>query len=202
MDAETVATYDRIAPAFADQWWSTRLTSHMDRFVSGVRPGGAVVDLGCGPGRDTEWLGELGFSPVVGMDASMGMLVEARGRVGDVAVVRGDLVSLPFASSSADGAWICASLLHLLADEAAVALSEVVRVLRPGGALYCGVQLGEGTSKKSSASGDRRFTFWSPDSFSRLVADAGFVDVSCEVAASPDAPGVSWVGVHASAGTR
>ena len=81
MDTETVATYDRIATRFADQWGSTRLTAHMDRFCSSVRPGGVVADLGCGPARDTAWLGELGFVGV-GVDASFGMLAEARRRLG------------------------------------------------------------------------------------------------------------------------
>jgi hypothetical protein len=62
VDVETVATYDRIAPAFAEPWWSTRLTAHRDRFSASARPGGVVADLGSGPARDTGWLGELGFT--------------------------------------------------------------------------------------------------------------------------------------------
>jgi SAM-dependent methyltransferase len=197
VDAETVATYDRIAPRFADQWWSTRLTKHMDRFVESVLPGGVVVDLGCGPARDTEWLGELGFVGV-GLDASFGMLVEAHRRLGaSVMVVRGDLVTLPLRSDGVDGAWMCASLLHLTPAEAAASLADVARVLATGAPLFVSVQAGAGTSKKSSTAGDRRFTFWDEEGLARVVRDAGF-DVRLIEAAPADATtGVSWIGLHA-----
>lgn len=199
MDVETVATYDRTAVQFADRWWDTRLTAHMDRFVAalGGAGGGPVLDLGCGPGRDTAWFGELGLA-AIGMDASSGMLDEARRRVGvGVDVVRGDLVALPFGDASAGGAWVCASLLHLTESDASVALGDVARVVRDGGPLFCGVQVGVGSGTKSSPEGDRRFTFWSPSAFSAMVASSGFDVVAYDVAESDDAPGVTWVSVHA-----
>jgi SAM-dependent methyltransferase len=196
--AETVATYDRIAPRFAEQWWGTRLTEHMERFAAALPTAdGVVLDLGCGPGRDTEWVGALGCSSAaIGLDASMGMLREARRRVTAIDVVQGDLVALPFADGSADGAWVCASLLHLTTTEAAAALRDVARVLRPAGALFCGVQVGEGSGVKSSPAGDRRFTFWSPPDFATLVAAAGFDVTATDVRPSEAAP-VTWVSVHA-----
>jgi ubiquinone/menaquinone biosynthesis C-methylase UbiE len=201
MHAETVATYDRIAGRFADQWWSTRLAGPMSRFARSLPAGGRVLDLGCGPGRDTAWLAEQGFTSI-GLDASAGMLDEARTRVGTgdasagggTSFLRGDLVALPFASATADGAWVCASLLHL--DPAATlgALTEVRRVLRPGGALFAGVQQGEGDTIKRSASGNRFFTYWSPVDFAAAVSVAGF---EVETVSSDRAGDVRWVQVHA-----
>ena len=201
MDVETVATYDRIAGRFAEQWWSTRLTAHMDRFASavgaGAGAGGVVVDLGCGPGRDVAWLEELGFASV-GVDASFGMLAEARRRVGaSAALVRGDLVALPLASGTVGGAWMCASLLHLTVEESAWALAEVARVVAGGGALFVSVQAGSGMGTKSSPSGDRRFTFWDADRLAGAVSAAGFVVRAAETAPPDPATGVSWVGLHA-----
>ena len=197
MDVETVATCDRIAGRFADQWWSTRLTAHMDRFRSVVRAGGVVVDLGCGPGRDVAWFDELGFA-AVGVDASFGMLAEGRRRLGGSAsLVRGDLVALPLGRGRADGAWVCASLLHLTVEESAWALAEVARVVRDGGALFVSVQAGTGSATKSSSSGDRRFTFWDADRLGAAVVAAGFDVVVAETADVDLSTGVSWVGVHA-----
>ena len=203
MHTETVATYDRIAEEFARQWWDTRLTDHMERFVASLPSAdGVVLDLGCGPGRDTEWLGSLDCaSAAVGLDASAGMLREARRRVPGLVVVQGDLVSLPFARGSAGGAWVCASLLHLTPAEASAALADVARVLRPGGALFCGVQLGEGVGVKSSPAGDRRFTFWSAESFEALVSGSGFEVAATDVRTSDAAP-VTWVSIHATAAPR
>ena len=197
MDAETVTTYDRIAGRFAEQWWSTRLTAHMDRFCGAVTEGGVVVDLGCGPGRDTLWLDELGFA-AVGLDASFGMLAEGRRRLGPSAsLVRGDLVALPLAGARADGAWVCASLLHLTLEESAHALAEVARVVAVGGALFVSVQAGTGTATKSSPSGDRRFTFWDADRLAAAVEAAGFSVGAAETAPPDPATGVSWIGLHA-----
>jgi ubiquinone/menaquinone biosynthesis C-methylase UbiE len=193
--ADTVATYDRMAGAFADQWWSTRLARPMLRFASSVADGGVVVDLGCGPGRDTAWLAEQGFVSV-GVDASIGMLGEARRRAGDgpAGFAQGDLISLPLATSSVDGAWVCASLLHLDAADALLALNEVRRVLRPGAPLFAGVQEGEGEGTKSGDGGDRFFTFGSPVELAAAVASAGF---EVEHIGTEHAGPVRWVQVHA-----
>jgi ubiquinone/menaquinone biosynthesis C-methylase UbiE len=195
MHAETVATYDRIAGRFADQWWSTRLAGPMLRFAGSLAPASTVLDLGCGPGRDTAWLAEQGFT-AIGLDASAGMVEEARRRVDpdDAAFVRGDLVSLPLASNIADGAWVCASLLHLDPAATLQALAEVRRVLRPGGALFAGVQQGEGETIKPSAAGGRWFTYWSPVEFAAAVSSAGF---EVETVGSDRAGDVRWVQVHA-----
>jgi ubiquinone/menaquinone biosynthesis C-methylase UbiE len=195
MHAETVATYDRIAGRFADEWWSTRLAGPMSRFARSLPPAGRVLDLGCGPGRDTAWLAEQGFT-ALGLDASAGMVDEARRRVTDAgtAFVRGDLVSLPFGARSVDGAWVCASLLHLDPAGALRALAEVRRVLRPGGALFAGVQQGEGDAIKRSDAGIRHFTYWSPVEFAAAVSAAGF---EVETVSSDRAGDVRWVQVHA-----
>ena len=201
MHAETVATYDRIATRFADQWWDTRLAGPMLRFGASLPPGGVVVDLGCGPGRDSAWLAEQGFT-ALGLDASQGMVDEARRRVGagDVtagggtAFVLGDLVSLPFADGSVDGAWVCASLLHLDRSGAMRAVEEVRRVLRPGGALFAGVQEGDGDGTKRGDDGDRFFTYWSPVDFAALLTLGGF---EVEQLSTQPSGSVRWVQAHA-----
>ena len=124
------------------------------------------------------------------------MLDEARRRTGDAAsFVRGELVALPLARGSADGAWVCASLLHLDPGGTLQALDEVRRVLRPGGVLFAGVQQGEGETVKRGDAGDRFFTFWSPVEFAAAVSTAGFEveQVGSEAAGN----GVRWVQVHA-----
>ncbi len=89
---------------------------------------GLTVEVGVGTGLVGAAL-QAGGRRVVGVDISVQMLRRARDR--KLAVARADLLALPFASASVDDAhsvWV----LHLVADPAAV-LSEVMRVLRPGG---------------------------------------------------------------------
>jgi SAM-dependent methyltransferase len=76
---QTTQTYDEIAPQFADRVWGIDPSDQLDRFCACLRPGARVVDLGCGPGRDTLSLTGRGFW-TVGLDRSAGMLRQAAAR--------------------------------------------------------------------------------------------------------------------------
>lgn len=98
--------------------------------------GQAVLDVGCGPGNFTGFLGSVvGATGVaVGLDASDSMLTKAVATNGaEAAYVRGDAEALPFLSDSFD-AVCCLAALYLMNDPYA-AIAEAVRVLRPGGRL-------------------------------------------------------------------
>lgn len=116
--------------------WQGVWRAHSSSMVGGrdgfsARP--KVLDLGTGPGISA--MGILDVLPkahVVGLDLSSKMLQRARKRVsGRVDLVLADAVKLPFADSSFD-LITGHSFLYLLPD-AAGALREVARVLRPGG---------------------------------------------------------------------
>lgn len=105
-----------------------------------IRPGDAVVDLGCGAGFDALAAGAL-VGPtghVVGVDLSPEMLAEAeagRAEVGlpHVRFCAATVEALPLADASFHVA-LSNGVLNLVTDKPA-ALREVVRVLRPGGRL-------------------------------------------------------------------
>ena len=100
---------------------------------------GRVVDLACGQGRHALALLERGVE-TVGVDASRELLERAGELEGGERLagrlVRGDLLRLPFARASFDGAvqvQACVGYLGEAGD--ARALREARRVLRPGGLL-------------------------------------------------------------------
>ena len=87
-----------------------------------------VLDLGCGTGR----LGErLRPTPVVGVDLSLPMLVEARRRIVGGVFVQGSAFQLPFRDRSFGGA-VSGFVLRNL-DDLAGTFGELGRVVRPGG---------------------------------------------------------------------
>ena len=136
--------YDAIAPAYAERNAAMPAVlvdlGHRVLGLAGSRP--RILDVGCGAGRDAAWLERRG-ARVTGIDLSQGMLAEARARVrGDLA--RMDMRRLAFPDRCFDAAWCMASLLHLPKADAPEALSEVRRVLRPGGVLALGLQEGAG----------------------------------------------------------
>jgi ubiquinone/menaquinone biosynthesis C-methylase UbiE len=100
-------------------------------------PGEAVLDVGCGPGTDVfdmvELVGPSGR--LVGLDASEVMIAEARRRAkalhAPISFEVGEVQALPFPNATFD---VCRAerLLEHLPD-AERALTEMVRVTRPGG---------------------------------------------------------------------
>lgn len=126
-------TFVRVAggserPSFDEefQWVIQRL--------SGAR-GGSVLDLSCGPGLFARRMAESGtFERVYALDSSEAMLhqcVAGGARSAGAALLRGDASYLPVADGSLAGVHAGAAL-HLWPNPGE-GISEVARVLRPGG---------------------------------------------------------------------
>jgi SAM-dependent methyltransferase len=110
-------------------------------------PGARVLDVGCGPGWTSHFLGKMGYV-VLGFDISEEMLELARERVDaepfppypkprlDVRFVRHDIEALPLGSKAGEpyDLALVDSVLHHFLDPVA-GLSHVGEALRPGGLL-------------------------------------------------------------------
>ena len=113
----------------------------LESFVEAL-PGPAVLDAGCGPGRDAAFFAERGLDPV-GIDLADGMVRYAKAnRPGRYC--RMDLRSLGFAADSFDGVWCPASVFFVPFEGMTAALAEFDRVLRPDGVARVGFKLGDG----------------------------------------------------------
>jgi SAM-dependent methyltransferase len=116
------------------------LTVDFDRL--GLAPGDRLLDMGCGGGRHAFAAIRRGAT-VIAFDYSEGELKDVRGVIGAMdeageipagtewGTVNGDALNLPFADGSFDVIVASEVLEHLWATE--WAMSELVRVLRPGG---------------------------------------------------------------------
>ncbi len=103
-----------------------------------LNPGDAVLDIGCGVGVDSLVAGRLvgAGGRVVGLDVTLAMIERARAHqarlgLGQVTFQVGDAEALPFPDNDFD-AVISNGVFNLALDKAR-ALSEVHRVLKPGG---------------------------------------------------------------------
>lgn len=127
-------TYDRIAAHFS----ATREYAwpEVEAFLAD-RTGRVGLDVGCGNGRHTEALAPH-VEHAIGLDASGGLLAEARARATDrgfdASWLHGDASRLPLREGTVDLAVYVATLHHLPTRDARVAsLAELGRVLAPGG---------------------------------------------------------------------
>ena len=95
-----------------------------------TRPDAVLVDVGCGGGLLAPHVADLGYRHI-GVDLRRSGLEQAVGR--GVIPVNGDIAALPFASGSADVV-VAGEILEHVPDVTG-AVSELCRVLRPGGVL-------------------------------------------------------------------
>lgn len=136
--------------------WSVRLAEPFLDFV-GIRPGVAVLDVGCGTGATTLALAQRG-AKAVGLDASEPYLDGARRLRShpDVTYEHGDACRLDHADASFDA---CVSTLVIdVVPEVDLFAAEMRRVTRPGGVVACAT-----------------FDFWGGLPAMDLVLDTGAV---------------------------
>lgn len=96
-----------------------------------------ILDYGCGYGRTLAELSGAGYDHVFGTDFSEAMLGRSRREVPGSMLVRNNGSALPVRSESIDAVLLFAVLTCIPDDnDQRVVLSEVGRVLRPGGLLY------------------------------------------------------------------
>lgn len=132
--SDVASAYDRWAETYdADSNVTRDLAARFLRWIRLVPRGAAVLELGCGTGKNTEWLLDQGAASVIGLDFSAGMLVQAsrltspRGQF-----LRHDIRQRwPCADASMDLVLDSLVLEHI-ADVKPI-FHEAARVLRPGG---------------------------------------------------------------------
>ena len=107
--------------------------------AAGLGPGDRVLDVACGTGALTRqaWARVQPGGSVAGLDINDGMLSVARRQAPEIEWHQGPAESLPFGDGVFD-AVLCQFGLMFFEDRVA-ALSEMARVLRPGGRLCVAV---------------------------------------------------------------
>jgi demethylmenaquinone methyltransferase / 2-methoxy-6-polyprenyl-1,4-benzoquinol methylase len=130
-------TYDRYARLLSlgqDPRWRRFLVSRLD-----VGPNARVLDVATGTGAVALELVRQHGCSVVGIDRSPEMLAVARRRVSDrrlgarIELHEGRAEALPFPDGSFDGLTVTYLLRYV--DDPAATISELARVVRPGGTM-------------------------------------------------------------------
>ena len=147
-----------------------------------------VLDLGCGPGSTANHLRALGIA-AVGIDISVGQLVQARHAYPELAFAIGDLTDLPVADESVGGIVARHSIIHLPPTELQTTFEAWGRAL----AINAPVFISFFGSRSADAHGspfDHKVTTayeLFPARVGELLGVAGFGDL--EIEAAPIASG-------------
>jgi len=170
------AAYDRIAAEYGrvNAVMPLELAALAQEMVHLVGSPAQILDIGCGHGRDMAWFEAQGMG-VTGVDLSAGMLAQARQLVAGELIMM-DMRNLAFQSAQFDGAWCCASLLHLPKHEVPCVLKEIHRILKLGGVLALTVQegSGEGWEAGYGKSVKRFFARYEEREMKAFLSDGGF----------------------------
>ena len=172
--AITLAEYDRMADAYrqgtADHDVSQNIAALLDAI--GGEPPYAILDLGCGPGRDLLAFTALGHE-VVGLDGAAELVALARTET-DCPVLLQDFLSLDLPAARFDGIFANASLFHVPSSQIARVLGELAASLKPGGVLFCSNPRGD---NQEGWVGGRYGCFWDLATWRALVTGAGFAEL-------------------------
>jgi ubiquinone/menaquinone biosynthesis C-methylase UbiE len=193
---DTIKVYDQFAKDFANFTFPRILQYQISQFLSHLPKHAKILDVACGAGRDVQYFMEEGYDPV-GIDASKGMINEAKSRVVDGNFKQMDMLNLEFDENSFDAVWCMNSLLHIPKDLVLNALKNFFKVLKPSGVLFLAVQEGEGerfVNFEKSGNLPRFFAFYNQAELENLLEEAGFTIVTSY---NEEDEEVSWINVLA-----
>jgi ubiquinone/menaquinone biosynthesis C-methylase UbiE len=149
----------------------------LDRFTKAMPAASTILDVGCGPGNFTVYLGSRGLRPV-GVDISFEMLAVGRSHRGvHYPLIQGSMEHLPFSTGVFDGVLVAYSLLHIPKDRVPSVLRELRRVCRAGGRglLLLKEGEGEGMIPASLVPGEVLFvSLWTTAEIAPLLSSAGW----------------------------
>ncbi|TXS10540.1 MULTISPECIES: class I SAM-dependent methyltransferase [unclassified Streptomyces] len=188
-------SYDTVAAAYAERVKSPAELDPLSRgmlaaFAELVRTAGLgpVGDLGCGPGKITAHLAELGLS-VLGIDLSPKM-IELAGRARpDLDFTVGSMTATPVRDGALGGVLAYYSTHHTPPEALPVVYAEFHRVLAPGGHLMLAGHVGEDeVLRPTQAYGGHPVSYEShlvpPDRIAALLGGAG-LEISARLLEEP-----------------
>ena len=175
MIRSTIGHYDANAMSF---WAGTKdhdVSQNRQAFLDGLGApyeGKRVLDLGCGPGRDTAYFHSLGMK-VTGLDASAKFIEMVQQTPGVEGLLQ-DFHALQLEPSTFDGIFANASLFHVHRPQLPKVLAQLHQALVTGGVLFSSNPRADVDTENFSG---RYGNYMCYETYSQLLKEAGFQEV-------------------------
>lgn len=164
MTAETISYYEKFVDSYIDETISCNFTDIENKFCKYIKPGGNILDVGCGSGRDAKYFIDKGYQ-VTAFDGSVKMSRRASQYLG--MPVETVLIQEYAFHEQYDGIWCCASLLHLTLSEIETFLLKTEKALREDGIVYVSFKYGAYQGIRNG----RYYTDLTEESFEKIVSN-------------------------------
>jgi SAM-dependent methyltransferase len=170
----TLGHYGRSAASF---WEGTRdhdVSQNIAALLGAIEgtPPFALLDLGCGPGRDLAQFVALGHTPV-GLDGSAEFVAMARAHSG-CEVLHQDFLALDLPAEHFDGVFANASLFHVPSAALPRVLRELAGALKPGGVIFASNPRGR---NEEGMNAGRYGVYHDIENWRAFVSGAGLVEI-------------------------
>jgi len=174
ISAATIEHYDRSAAEFWDGTRDHDVSQNTAALLDAIEgaPPFAILDLGCGPGRDLKHFRSLGHE-AVGLDGAGEFVAMARAYSG-CEVLHQDFLALDLPHARFDGVFANAALFHVPSRELPRVLGELHAALKPRGVLFSSNPRGD---NEEGWSAGRYCCFLDLDAWRGFVTAAGFVEL-------------------------
>lgn len=173
--ARTLAHYEQHAQSY---WEGTRdhdVSQNIEALLRAIEgePPFAILDFGCGPGRDLKAFAELGHI-AVGLEGAARLAVMARAHSGGE-VWQQDFLKLNLPDRHFDGVFANAALFHVPSQELPRVLVELHATLKPRGVLFASNPHGH---NEEGWSRGRYGVYYDLENWRRYMSAAGFVELA------------------------
>ena len=170
----TIGHYDQAAEDYRDGTRNHDISQNYEALLEAIEgdPPYAILDFGCGPGRDLRYFRSSGHD-ATGLDGSMKLVTMAR-RYSGCDVLHQNFLAMKLPAHRFDGIFANASLFHVPSQELHRVLAELAESLKPRGVLFCSNPRGH---NEEGVSGDRYSCFFDLTTWRDYVTAAGFMEV-------------------------
>jgi SAM-dependent methyltransferase len=141
------------------------------RHIEGESPF-AILDFGCGPGRDLKTFSDLGHK-AIGLDGTAGFVEMARADTG-CEVWQQNFLELDLPADCFDGIFANAALFHVPSRELSRVLRQLLGALKTGGVLFSSNPRG---NDEEGWNRGRYGAYHSLETWRRYMSGAGFLEL-------------------------